>query len=251
VLGGGVLGAGFDVLGDTRQFAAKNFHDTIGCRNVSTSVDHDGMVCIACLPPHSYNDYLSVGEPVVIVCADQSFPPVLPAGGGKCVAIVRVEDGRLFEIENAFRDIFVKNLAPNGRLPHGSVVLVGSVSHLCRYGLESYAGDLAKTMSLVAAVAGDGVNVIPLVPVPLGGVGGPTSVRSLFDFDAWLIGSARGPGESLEKTRKKFWELVAASGGGGEVRSVMAAVPITSLAASTIPGRDRSLLRRPSPLYLL
>jgi hypothetical protein len=33
---------------------------------------------------------------------------VLPAGGGKCVATVRMEDGRLFEIEQAFKDIFAK-----------------------------------------------------------------------------------------------------------------------------------------------
>ncbi len=48
------------------------------------------------------------GVPIVIALSDQAFPPILPAKNKKCVAIVRVEDGILSEIENSFVDIFAE-----------------------------------------------------------------------------------------------------------------------------------------------
>ncbi len=57
--GGGAC-AGFDVMADCRQFAAKNFHDLEGCRNISSSIDHDGLTCLACA---SLGESMSRGEP--------------------------------------------------------------------------------------------------------------------------------------------------------------------------------------------
>jgi hypothetical protein len=154
--GGGAGGAGFAVVGNTRQFAAKNFHDTDGCHNISSSVDHDGLVCLACDPPHSLVSSMSRGEPVAVVVCDQNFPPIMPAKDGKCVVVIRVEDGRLFELERAFKDIFSSHCAPHDKLPLGSIVLVGSLSHLARYGLESYTCDLNKTLFAVGGLVGGG-----------------------------------------------------------------------------------------------
>ncbi len=105
---------------------------------------------------------------------DQAFPPILPAKNKKCVVIVRVEDGLLSEIENSLVDLFADFCAPTGRLPVGSVVLLGSVSHLGARGLDSYAGVIVGSMSSVSARVGHGVEVIPLCPVPIGGLGGGT-----------------------------------------------------------------------------
>jgi hypothetical protein len=71
---------------------------------------------------------MSRGEPVAVVVCDQNFPPILPAKEGKCLVIIRVEDGRLFELERAFKDVFISHCAPHGKLPLGSIVLVGSLS---------------------------------------------------------------------------------------------------------------------------
>jgi hypothetical protein len=93
-------------VGDARQFAAKNLHNTDGCCNIWSSVNHDGLACLACNPHHSLVSSMSRGEPVAIAISYQNFPPGLPAKEGKCIEIIHVEDGILFEIERAFKDIF-------------------------------------------------------------------------------------------------------------------------------------------------
>ncbi len=47
----------------------------------------------------------TVGDDGYSVISDQCFPPILLAGGGKCVAVVLVEDGRAFS--NIFSDHLV------------------------------------------------------------------------------------------------------------------------------------------------
>ncbi len=92
----------------------------------------------------------------LLLCAIKNFPPVLPAKEGKCLVVIRVEDGRLFELERAFKDVFISHCASHSKLPLGSTVLVGSLSHLGRFGFESYAFDLVKTMSAVGGLVGGG-----------------------------------------------------------------------------------------------
>ncbi len=207
---------GFDVEGDTRQYGAKNFHDTTGCRNISSSFENEGLTCLACTGTHDFLEQIASGEPIVIFATDQNFPPLLPTVDGRCVAIVRVEDGRLFEIEKTFKEILAEFVAPHGRLPVGSVVLIGSLSHLGTFGLESYANDLVKTISSLLAVVGQGVNVVPSVPVPLGGIDDPVTIRALFDLDSWLKADT---GLTLGGAREFFWGTVAANGECGGASS--------------------------------
>ncbi len=105
----------------------------------------------------------------MVFLTDQAFPPILPAKDNKCVVVVLVEDGFLSEIENSFRDIFAKFLRPNSLLPTGSVVLIGSVSHMGAKGLGGYSGDLVSCMSSLSAVVGSGMEIIPAVSVPISG----------------------------------------------------------------------------------
>ncbi len=159
---------GFDIKGDTRQFVAKNFHDTTGGRNISASVDPEGFDCLVCEKKHNIGESIEVGSPVAVVISDQNFPAVLPTDDGNCAVVIRVEDGRLFEIEKVFSDIFKKFLAPSGGLPVGSVVLVGSLAHLARFGLESYTTDLVKTISSMRALVGGGGGRDTLCPYSVG-----------------------------------------------------------------------------------
>jgi hypothetical protein len=171
--GGGVArpDAWFRVDGDARCFAATNFHRTDINRNISASVTV-GLQCLACDTGHSYRDSIREGIPIVMVLSDQAFPAILPATDNNCVVVVRVEDGLLSEIENAFCDLFAEFLTPGGGLPRGSLIMIGSLSHLGTRGLDSYAGDLCGTISSVSARAGPSVEVVPFVPVPVAGIGG-------------------------------------------------------------------------------
>jgi hypothetical protein len=147
---------GFDIEGDQRQFRAKNFHDARGGRNVSTSFEPEGLSCLACETPHSLAGRIEREEPVVVVLCDQNFPPILPTIDGRCLIIVRVEDARLFELEKTLKEILLGIFDPHGRLPVGSAVLVGSLTHLGSHGLESYAGDLVRVVTSVSALVGGG-----------------------------------------------------------------------------------------------
>jgi hypothetical protein len=159
---------GFLISGNGRGFAISNFHRTDVGRNISISATAD-FVCLSCGRAHSYKDGAAAGKPLVVVLSDQNFPPMLPSGRGDCVLVIRVEDGLLSEIESTFIDYVFGGGMTEGGLPVGSVVIVGSVSHLGTRGLGSYAEDLVKTISSVGARVGGGSEMIPLVPVPLGG----------------------------------------------------------------------------------
>ncbi len=70
-------------------------------------------------------------------------------------------------------------------------------------------------VSSVAARVGEGVEVIPYVPILLGGVGSlGEEVRAIFEFDAWLMSAGLGTGVELCRTRASFWGGVIGGGGG-------------------------------------
>jgi hypothetical protein len=125
------------------------------------------------------------------------------------VLVIRVEDGLLSEIESTFTDYVFGGGMVEGGLPVGSVIIVGSVSHLGTRGLGSYAEDLVKTISSVGARVGAGSEVIPLVPVPLGGVYGAGAVRDVFDLDSWIIATG-SPGAILRESREILWKRTRA-----------------------------------------
>ena len=65
-----------------------------------------------------------------------------PAVNTACSSIViRAEDGLLADLENIFRDVFRNYSKLLGSLPQGSIVLLGSTSHLSLLGLSAYTED--------------------------------------------------------------------------------------------------------------
>jgi len=205
---------GLAVPGDARTFLAQNYHCAGQGINVSFSVKKpsatgdDDHTCLACPTPHSHVGRRNEGRPVVIVVAGQSFPAVLPAAEGDCVIVVRVEDGSLGELENVFSDRFRAFLKPHGSLTPGSVILFGSISHLRSCGLQDYIDQLVKIHVSLCASVGAGVDVIPLVCVPMHGLESGSLIRNLMDLDSWLLSVQGGGRTALPKTRENFWAAV-------------------------------------------
>jgi hypothetical protein len=208
--------SGFDVCDDKRQYAAKNFHRMDVSRNISTSISAD-LECLACIDPHSVGGDILGGIPRVFVVSDQAFPPILPTEDGNCITIVRVEDGTLNELATVFCDLFAKFLVPAVGLPPGSVILIGSLSHLGRRGLANYAEELVRTIGTLTPRVGAAVEIVPLVFVPLGGISSPGTVRDAFDLDSWILGSGRGEAAVLGGARGCLWDTIRGQGGGGGV----------------------------------
>jgi hypothetical protein len=89
----------------------------------------------------------------------------------------------------------------------GSVVAVGSVSHLRCRGVADYADAFVSVSGHIANTMGQNIEVVPLVAIPLHGSSSPSLV-SLFDFDGWLQ-AVKLPGSCiLKKTRKVFWGVI-------------------------------------------
>jgi hypothetical protein len=212
--------SGFNIQNDHRQMAAKNFHRVDVGRNISTSLSVD-LGCLACAVPHSIREGMGAGMAQVVAVSDQSFPPILPTQDGHCVIVVRVEDGALSELVSVFTDFFANFVSPVGAFPPGSLILLGSLSHLGRRGICNYAEELVRVTGSLGSKVGVGVEIIPMVFVPLGGISDPGWVRDAYDLDTWILASGLGPGAMLGETRSQLWkglrERADGDAGGGHL----------------------------------
>ena len=141
----------------------------------------DGM-CGTCLGGRHAALKASGGGPVAIVATDQCFPACLPAAEGECLRIVRVEGGALREIVLALADSI------GGKaLVKGTVILLGSVSHMATVGTVQYALDWARSRQWIMDRFGaDNLVVLPVIPVPVGGIKGSSVVRSMLEVFGWF-----------------------------------------------------------------
>ncbi len=75
-----------------------------------------------------------------------------------------------------------------------------------------------RVIGSLGAKVGVGVEIIPMVFVPLGGIGDPGWIRDTYDLDAWILASGLGPGSMLGETRSQLWaglrEMAGGDGGG-------------------------------------
>ena len=69
----------------------------------------------------------------VILLTDQNFPAVLPTGSGNCIAIIRIDQGKLSELTD-----LLLSISPE-QFPQGTIFVLGSLSHLQGEGLQGYA----------------------------------------------------------------------------------------------------------------
>jgi hypothetical protein len=177
---------GFLIGGDGRGFAVSNFHRTDVSRNISISATTD-FDCLACGRVHSYKGSVAAGKPLVVALSDQAFPPMLPSSRGDCVLVIRVEDGLLTEIESTFINYAFGGGLTDSGLPVGSVIMIGSVSHLGARGLGSYAEDLVKTISSVEARVGTEWKLSRWFTSRWGGCGVPESFVTPSTW-TWTLG---------------------------------------------------------------
>ena len=96
-------------------------------------------LCLTCPEKHAFIRLGPSPLPVCIALTDQSFPPFITANMSEsCIAVLRVEDGKLSDLDSLFRAVFRSHVGPAECLPQGSVVMVGSVTHLSLSGLSCY-----------------------------------------------------------------------------------------------------------------
>jgi hypothetical protein len=126
--------------------------------NISASFNLESMICNTC----SYRGEHRVlhrevdgtdaldKSPVYFVLSDQCFPPHLPVEGeGECVKVLRIEDGTLLELADAFL-----GLTRGFTVPAGSVVVLSSASYLALVGVATYAKDFVTAAGRLVSTMG-------------------------------------------------------------------------------------------------
>ncbi len=195
-----------------KQTILRHRMDTM--QNISCSFNPADLMCEGCKGRGKHSVVgAENGEPVVLVIADQNFPPVLYSGdGGACIGVVRVEHGSIRDI-----GFLVADLLDGMMLPTGSVILVGSVSDLARQGVSGYTEELTRTIRILREKQekkGGKVQVGAMPPVLLGGVNSFNLMRSILEVEAWVEKLVGGEGALLHKTRAEVVNWMWGSGLG-------------------------------------
>jgi hypothetical protein len=146
---------------------------------ISCSFDPKTLNCLACQIPHRI---INANVPVTICFADQNFVPTVCCRSGaasSCLAVVRYEDASLAELTAIAYEILQGNT-----IPAGSVLLLGSASHLFRVGASTYAVDWVKETGKLEQRFKN-VNICPLSPILRDTSPGPL-VQDLETLTTWL-----------------------------------------------------------------
>jgi hypothetical protein len=145
---------------------------------------------------------------IVATAQNPPPPPIVPTKDGKCLVVVRLEDDTLSEIESVLSDRVKAFVKPHGVLPLGSVIMIGSLSHLRARGLADLSEVHVGISASIRHKFGGAVKILPAVPIPLHGVDSPALMRSLLDFDSWLATGRQPPGMTSQATRSAFWQAI-------------------------------------------
>jgi hypothetical protein len=146
-----------------------------------------------------------------IVIADQNFPAVLPVDShDQCFKIIRVESGSLKVLVDTLLDH-----VGNRVIPPGSLVLIGSLSHLANVGLSAYVYDLLDSVSTITSKLGREVRVSPLPPMMMSGIDSGQVIREVFELATWA--EAYFPNDVfLSETTAAALEEIKKSGEGSQ-----------------------------------
>jgi hypothetical protein len=123
------------------------------------------------------------------VLADQNFPASLPSdnGGLKCMKILRIEGGKLDELACLFLDI-----TRGWLLPPGSLILLGSLSHLAETGLAAYTEDLCNAVAKLSNGFRRSVGIAPAPFVLSADIADPSLIRAIVELYAWINACMKG-----------------------------------------------------------
>jgi len=117
------------------------------------------------------------------VLADQNFPASLPSDntGPKCIKILRIEGGRLGELADKMMSI-----TAGWHIPPGSLILIGSLSHLAETGFAAYASDLCNAVAKLSVHFRGSISVAP-APFSLAeDTEDSHLIRSIYDLYGWV-----------------------------------------------------------------
>jgi hypothetical protein len=138
-----------DCLGDTEVL--RTFRGTL-------SYDTRTMICVVCSTLHGVLSTGQGGAPPVMIFSDQNFLPTL-CGKHSYISISRLEDGSLTVITGLAIEVLELQ-----KVPIGSLILLGSASHLHNVGTTMFAIDwnncAAELLSRVK-----NTKILPMVPI--------------------------------------------------------------------------------------
>jgi len=154
--------------GDSRNSQAVLHEDNRELMVTTSSFIHEDWTCISCsnshplLPKISEKEMWSGGRKLIFL-TDHNMPAVLPSLDGKCPIIVRMDGGLLREIGTNFL-----SRLRGYSIPEGSVIVIGSVTHLMEEGRVGYSkGLVTEFIRLTKAFKGT-IHVVPFLPPPSG-----------------------------------------------------------------------------------
>jgi len=155
--------------------------------------------CISCKKSHPLLPLTSrkqewTGGRKLIFLTDHNMPAILPCKDELCPIVMRIDGGLLREIGTAF----ISQLS-RYTVPEGSVIFIGSVTHLMEEGRVGFAKGLVTEYIRLSKVFKNTVHIVPFLPPPIGGTNDPELVRSMMDILSWI-----------EKVQK--WDLNAYMG---------------------------------------
>jgi len=96
----------------------------------------------------------------------------------------------------------------------GSVILLGSLTHLERDGTSKYAEEWKRCRNWIQEDLG-GVMVLPLIPLPMEDINDRGTIRSLLEFLSWFEDLPETEVRLLSETRKSYVERFLARNGTG------------------------------------
>jgi hypothetical protein len=106
------------------------------------------------------------------------MPAVLPCKDELCPIIIRIDGGLLRELGTTFLELL-------GR-PEGSVILIGSVSHLMEEGRVGYSKGLVTEYIRFSKAFNNTVRVVPFLPPPLCGTNDSELMQAMLDISRWI-----------------------------------------------------------------
>ena len=125
--------------------------------------------------------------------------------------VIRAKDGLLSDLESIFKDVFRNFCRPEGVLPLGSIILIGSTSHVSLLGLSMYAKDYVCVNNNLIAATGNGVPICRLIIVPLSGIDNTHAIEQLADLDSWILSANLSHNIGLLDSRNMLWEVLCTS----------------------------------------
>ena len=205
-------------------------------QNICLSFDPAILACLTCKKEHSV---ILGSKPVCILVSDQNFVSGI-SGCQNCVSVVRMESASLLELSDFVTEIFDQN-----KFPPGSVICVGSVSHLHNVGLTIYARDWQHCVdNLTRKIAG--VQICPLIPIITDDIPGSVAT-ALVELASWLAKLYEGTALGLLGS----WSALAATLSSLTVEDLQAptyhtvALPVNLTPGSALaPHRFRSTSSR-------